>query len=497
MSWFKRSDGNSRDEARAPEIAAATPSRFRVEAFEPRLLLSGDPLDLIQDSLQAPLLPEPVVVVEVDDSQAGSTATPTIDWGADASATDPAQQADPSDGVTAAPVPGPVETDQPVLATDIATVAATEVQVAVATDSPVTTAAGSESQAPTRCSDPVVSQVSYDHDARGPPDSEEGNLLVANGASDSSSEPDYPRASLDALTLLQPENPWQPITVDQATLDLLDGVDAIAVGSAQGSHVIEIGDVALDASLTIFGSGHTTTISGTVSFAGDQTYNDAIVIDGSVTIEAGGDLVFGFDLPGTITGAGAGDHDLTLLAGGEVVITGAVGGNGLRNLVVQSGRGVRFDSTVQLNGSLSVTNGGDFRGDQFITTGGPITLDTIPAAGQPTTGNITLLGAVTTLGVASDITIQRARDVGFASTVDATGAVALGTTAPVADVLLGGTVTAGTTFSSAGAGFDNLGAPISTDGDLPIDHSGAVTIRATLTAQAGAGAGPSRGGGGG
>src|SRR3990170_4349220 len=406
MSWFKRSDGNSRDEARAPEIAAATPSRFRVEALEPRLLLSGDPLDLIQDSLQAPLLPEPVVVVEVDDSQAGSTATPTIDWGADASATDPAQQADPSDGVTAAPVPGPVETDQPVLATDIATVAATEVQVAVATDSPVTTAAGSESQAPTRSSDPVVSQVSYDHDARGPPDSEEGNLLVANGASDSSSEPDDPRASLDALTLLQPENPWQPITVDQATLDLLDGVDAIAVGSAQGSHVIEIGDVALDASLiisnpnpggevhitgdivgtgslTIFGSGHTTTISGTVTFAGSQTYNDAIVIDGAATIQAGGDIVF--DL--TITGAGAGDHDLTLLAGGEVIITGAVGGNGLRNLVVQSGRGVRFDSTVQLNGSLSVTNGGDVRGDQFITTGGPITLDTIPAAGQPTTGS--------------------------------------------------------------------------------------------------------------
>ena len=139
MNWSRPFAGTSRSKGRPADIGAATPSRFRVEALEPRLLLSGDPLDLASEALQAPLLPEPVVVVEADASQAGSTATPTIDWGADTAGTD---QADPSDGVSETPVPGPVETSEPALAADIATTAETVVQVSTMTVTPVTDALG-------------------------------------------------------------------------------------------------------------------------------------------------------------------------------------------------------------------------------------------------------------------------------------------------------------------------------------------------------------------
>ena len=46
-------------------VARETPTaaKFRVEPLEPRLLLSGDPLDLLKNSVEPQLAPQPVVVV--------------------------------------------------------------------------------------------------------------------------------------------------------------------------------------------------------------------------------------------------------------------------------------------------------------------------------------------------------------------------------------------------------------------------------------------------
>ena len=50
-------------------IGPGTPARFHVEALEPRLLLSGDPLDLLRDLAEPRLLPDPASGVVVADTQ--------------------------------------------------------------------------------------------------------------------------------------------------------------------------------------------------------------------------------------------------------------------------------------------------------------------------------------------------------------------------------------------------------------------------------------------
>src|SRR3989442_2620857 len=102
MSWF-RSGGSSAKPANRTDGGATPPSRFRVEALEPRLLLSGDPLDLLKAPLEPQIAPEPAAVVE------SQTTTPTIDWGAGDT-----QQAPVSDEPVAAAAPAPRDDRHPV-----------------------------------------------------------------------------------------------------------------------------------------------------------------------------------------------------------------------------------------------------------------------------------------------------------------------------------------------------------------------------------------------
>src|SRR5687768_1789306 len=78
MLWFKLATGSaSRSQRQDPDSASTSP-RFRVEPLEPRLLLSGDPLDLLKDAIEPRLVVEPAVVVEAPSVE----PAPAIDWGA-------------------------------------------------------------------------------------------------------------------------------------------------------------------------------------------------------------------------------------------------------------------------------------------------------------------------------------------------------------------------------------------------------------------------------
>src|SRR5438309_8744018 len=67
---------------RKHDIAREMPTgaKFRVEPLEPRLLLSGDPLDLLKNSLEPQLVAEPAAAVQ---ETTHVMSAPSIDWGND------------------------------------------------------------------------------------------------------------------------------------------------------------------------------------------------------------------------------------------------------------------------------------------------------------------------------------------------------------------------------------------------------------------------------
>ncbi|MDP7399433.1 MAG: LEPR-XLL domain-containing protein, partial [Lentisphaeria bacterium] len=222
--------------------------------------------------------------------------------------------------------------------------------------------------------------------------------------------------------------------VSQDDLDALAETESITIGGPDGAHVIEIGaegngplsigssltiqnpqeggeifflsDVVGDGSLTIFGSGHTTTFTNqTVVQPGDITINDAIVISGNVTLEAGGNITI--DAPGTITGNGDLTPDnLILRAGGSISITGAISGAGLNNLIIETASSVSFVGALDLNGELAITiPAGDIEAASSVQTRTNITMTTAAATSDilldgtvsTTEGSITLSGRDITL----------------------------------------------------------------------------------------------------
>src|SRR6267378_2482436 len=174
MRWLAPIGGATQDH-RAVRDAPTAP-RFRVEPLEPRLLLSGDPLDLLNGSLERQLLQEPAVAV----TDTASAPSPSIDWGGGVIT----KGDDPHDVLPAeqptAPVPITPATPQPTMPVDAVPVQNTDAQTSTPTPSTSTlsvdTAHGFVSS-----TDPATSQVSDTHDARGPPASvftdEETSLL--------------------------------------------------------------------------------------------------------------------------------------------------------------------------------------------------------------------------------------------------------------------------------------------------------------------------------
>ena len=265
-------------------------------------------------------------------------------------------------------------------------------------------------------------------------------ILIIYVSSDSVFDPSP--LTLSAHLVLSPEDPNQTIGIgggapgdfnlSQETLDLLDGFDTITVGAADGSHLVEIGSAAGavtfsdpmvistpneggevwirgdvigsdDASLTILGSGHTTNIGNgsdpypntTVSQNAGITINDSIVLHGNIRLVAdNGDITIG-KTGGVIEGDNDGDPDtLTISAGGKVTILGLVGGNGLRNLIIEKATDVTFQNgvtltggltinatgAVDLNGAVQVPGGFSSQGILFDNTDAPITIAGGPIA---------------------------------------------------------------------------------------------------------------------
>jgi len=116
-------------------------------------------------------------------------------------------------------------------------------------------------------SDPTTSQVSSDHDARGPPAVSDVNAVGSSKSSDRASDEHAlgPR--------LQPDDPTAPIVIDQSALDLIDGVGPIVVGGPNGSHLVTIGHVTVTAPLIISNPnpGGEVHITGAVSGGGSLT----------------------------------------------------------------------------------------------------------------------------------------------------------------------------------------------------------------------------------
>src|SRR5881296_3075117 len=127
MRWFLQFDGRV---TRKHGIARETPTgpKFRVEPLEPRLLLSGDPLDLLKDSLELQLAPEPVVAVQ------DHASSPAIDWGntviADHNGTD--------DGLPAEQSAAPLTTSEPPIPVEAAAVVKADAQTSTPTPASTT-----------------------------------------------------------------------------------------------------------------------------------------------------------------------------------------------------------------------------------------------------------------------------------------------------------------------------------------------------------------------
>src|SRR3989454_3617607 len=179
MRWLAPIGGATQDHRVVRDTPTA--SRFRVDPLEPRLLLSGDPLDLLKGSLERQLLQEPAVAV----SDTASAPSPSIDWGGGVMTKGdetrdvlPAEQ--PSAALSTAPA-----TPQPTVPVEEAPVQKTDVQ----TSTPTSSSALSVDTAHmfVSSSNSATSQLSDTHDARGPPASvftDEETSLLSMGSAD-------------------------------------------------------------------------------------------------------------------------------------------------------------------------------------------------------------------------------------------------------------------------------------------------------------------------
>jgi hypothetical protein len=197
---------------------------------------------------------------------------------------------------------------------------------------------------------------------------------------------------------------------------------AVVVGSADGAHVIAIGQAGAaapvvlnntlilanpqqggeifvnsalqlggDASLVIYGSGHTTIYSADTTTAGDILDFDSVKVVGTVTLTAGsdgsGNLQLGASSAHTVDGDGDDNADrLTLRAPGNISIKGTVGGaDALENLTVTGvlvngvldlPDSVTFDKQVTVDGDFQVNSSGTvtFRDTVYVQEGGNLSI---------------------------------------------------------------------------------------------------------------------------
>ncbi|MFO8027181.1 MAG: LEPR-XLL domain-containing protein, partial [Opitutales bacterium] len=189
-----------------------------------------------------------------------------------------------------------------------------------------------------------------------------------------------------------------------ADLEFLSAFEQVIIGGENAHHTFHIGDAdAEDAELTInfslslispqdggeiyqhadlvIGEGHSleiigsknsTNLSGSTSVTGDLSYNDAVILDGDVTINVGGN--FTLTTAGSILGNDDGTADsLTINAGGEIYIGGDIGGSDLHDISLTTPGSILVESGVTIS-SRSIAAGADAISGTSTGDSGDITL---------------------------------------------------------------------------------------------------------------------------
>ncbi len=311
---------------------------FRVEALEPRVLLSADPII----GMAAVMLP--------------------ADAGHDFLIHDAYQGAAPApDNAYHAPAGHVVMPDAPVPAAAAATPTPTTPPAPPAPPAAATTTISS--------SDPTRT-IFLGDDAAGGLDSN-GALYISNAAlgelGNGYSHILVGGADSNAHIVIGDKSGQQGVTLH----------DSLTLMNPQAGGEIFINQklsLEGDSGLTIFGSGHTTIISSQVS-ASFAYINDSVKIDGSgapantISLTAtNGGIQIGGQSSHSLNGDGiAPDDYLVLSATGDVHVVGTVGDTDpLEGLTVAQARNVNFDGAVTVNGNLDIHASGTVTFSQAV-----------------------------------------------------------------------------------------------------------------------------------
>ena len=375
------------------------PDAFRVEALEPRVLLSADPII----GVASLLLP--------DDTQHDHVALDAYHGGVEHAAAPPdsaashalveqmlSAAAGRAPATQAVAEAAPADQARPEFAVDSHVFAAhsSHVREGFMQAEVVLAAAGATAA-------PVVSQAILDGNAGTSvsitPLDPGATIVIANGAGTGMA------------------SGQDTVRIDSADLaHNQDGVDQLVIGNGTGHHLIYIGDststepVALTrtlylrnpelggeiffnsatsivGSLLIDGSGHTTTYSADFSTTDDILVNDTVAVNGSnIVLTAGsdgsGNMQLGYTTAHMLKGNGDATADsLILKAPGNISIGGAVGASSLNagglngltitgvmvNGVLDTPDNVTFNDTVTLTGDLLIDASGTVTFTKLVT----------------------------------------------------------------------------------------------------------------------------------
>ncbi|NJL83641.1 MAG: CHAT domain-containing protein [Chloroflexaceae bacterium] len=179
---------------------------------------------------------------------------------------------------------------------------------------------------------------------------------------------------------------------------LTDGFSEIIIGRPDSSGILTIGEASFsdpvtfqapqgeievigqltgldNASITIDGSGNTTTLSASIITDSQPiTINDSVIVNGDVSIDTtldDGDAGAAIAILGTVDGSSLGADQITLDAGNQnLTVNGAIGSNTALGSLEVNG------NLAELNGgSVTTTNGQTFNSDIQVTASTTFTAD--------------------------------------------------------------------------------------------------------------------------
>ncbi|MDZ4127558.1 MAG: hypothetical protein U1E02_25840, partial [Hydrogenophaga sp.] len=190
-------------------------------------------------------------------------------------------------------------------------------------------------------------------------------------------------------------------------------------------------------SLVLFGSGNTTTYTGTYNYANGQVLNDSLRIEGNVSVTTGsGNMSFGqagfpYYIVGGVTSPNVNDTlTLTANGGGNINFISRIGGAEtgapnselLKGLTITAANNVTFQEEVIINGNLIINATGtvSFAKGVTLTDGGSLTITSANLVTFGANSPITLTGGGNLLLEANEIELAQA-----SGQIQGTGSVTL------------------------------------------------------------------------